>query len=347
MSGSLARRDAAGKAVVEEPVLAADTQRKRVSVIAPVYNEEAVIDVFVERLARVLDSLEDRYQFEIILVDDGSQDGSLAKMRRLLVVEPRLRVLELRRNYGQTHALRAGFDAARGEILVTLDSDLQHFPEDIPRFLELMEQGHDVVCGWRRERAEGIRRRWPSWAANRLLRALSKVQIHDFGTTFRAYRAELVKDLELLGDFHRYIPALLRQAGGRITELPIQNIARPAGRSSYGLGRTLGVSLDLVLLFFLSRYLDKPMRAFGKLALLALTAASAILAWLLVTSWLTGAATVRTHSGWYLMSVMMLLASIQILITGLLAEVLVRVHFGLAGKRVYAVRREWNSETPP
>jgi glycosyltransferase involved in cell wall biosynthesis len=320
--------------------------RPLVSVIAPVYNEATVIDEFVSRLRAVVDGLKERYDFEIILVDDGSRDASLARLKELVRQEPRLRVLELRRNYGQTAALQAGFDAARGEILLSLDSDLQHFPEDIPQFLDTLETGYEVVCGWRRERAEGIVRRWPSRAANVLLRALSGLAIHDFGTTFRAYRAELVKELRLLGDFHRYIPALARQAGGRITEIPIRNVVRPAGQSSYGLGRTVGVSLDLVLLYFLSRYMDRPLRAFGQLALVAATVGATILGALLLLAWVSGVPTVREHSGWFLISILLLLASVQILMTGILAEILVRVLFGMGDRRVYAVRREWRGDGP-
>ena len=321
--------------------------RPLVSVIAPVYNEEPVIDEFVRRLRAVMEALADKYDFEVLLVDDGSRDGSLARMKALVLAEPRLRVLELRRNYGQTAALQAGFDAARGEILLSMDSDLQHFPEDIPQFLETLETGYEVVCGWRHQRAEGIVRRWPSRVANLLLRGVSGLEIHDFGTTFRAYRAELVKDLRLLGDFHRYIPALARQAGGRITEVPIRNIARPAGESSYGLGRTVGVSLDLVLLYFLFRYMDRPMRAFGQLALFAATVGGGILGVLLVMAWMSGVPTVREHSGWFLISILLLLASIQIGLTGILAEILVRVLFGMGDRRVYAVRREWHAGAPP
>jgi glycosyltransferase involved in cell wall biosynthesis len=320
--------------------------RPLVSVIAPVYNEEAVIEEFVQRLRAVLDGLSDRYTFEIVLVDDGSRDGTLAKMKALVPGEPRLRVLELRRNFGQTAALQAGFDAARGDLLLTLDSDLQHFPEDIPQLLDRLEEGFEVVCGWRHQRAEGVVRRWPSRAANLLLRWLSGLDIHDFGTTFRVYRAEVVKDLRLLGDFHRYIPALVRQAGGRIAEVPIRNVVRPAGQSSYGLGRTIGVSLDLVLLYFLSRYVDRPLRAFGQLALGAFAIGVVILCWLLGTAWVSGVPTVRERSGWFLMAIMMLLASIQIVLTGILAEILVRVLFGLGDRRVYAVRREWRTDAP-
>lgn len=314
-----------------------------VSVVAPVYNEAAVIEEFVRRLSVAVESLDKPYAFEFLMVDDGSQDGSLERLKRLLAAEPRLRIIELCRNYGQTPALQAGLDAARGQILITMDADLQHFPEDIPQFLAKLEEGYDVVCGWRHQRAEGVLRRWPSQAANLIMRRLFGVGIHDVGTTYRAYNADAVKGLRLFGEFHRYIPVLAKIAGNRVTEIPIQNVARSSGRSHYGLGRTIGVALDLLLLFFLSRYVDRPLRAFGKLSLLVFWVGSAILAFLLIYAWMSGAPTVREHSGWFLMSVMMILASIQIMLTGILAEILVRVLFAQGDRRVYAIRREWRS----
>ncbi len=311
-----------------------------VSVIAPVYNEATVIEEFVARLTAALAPLEGRYTFEIILVNDGSADATLDRLRRCLQREPRLRVIDLCRNYGQTAALQAGLDAARGEILVTMDADLQHFPEEIPRFLATLEQGYDMVCGWRHHRAEGILRRWPSTAANVLIRRIARLPIHDFGTTFRAYRAELMKDIRLFGEFHRYIPVLGHAAGGRITEIPIENIERPAGKSSYGLGRSLGVSLDLVLLLFFSRWLDRPLRIFGKIALAAFTVGGGILTFLVAYAYATNVPTVRAYSGWFLMSVMLILASVQIMMTGILAEILVRIHYGQGDRRVYRVREE-------
>jgi glycosyltransferase involved in cell wall biosynthesis len=172
-----------------------------VSVIYPVYNEEGVVAELVQRISSAMGSVADRYGFEIVLVNDGSHDRSLEAMKRCLEVEPRLRVVDLARNYGQTAALQAGLDAARGEILVTLDSDLQHFPEEIPRFLAKLEEGFDMVCGWRHRRAEGVARRWPSRAANLLIRWISGLALHDFGTTFRAARSA-VRD-SALGAFHR------------------------------------------------------------------------------------------------------------------------------------------------
>lgn len=318
-----------------------------VSVVSPVYNEEGAVAELVRRIADTMGSLSDRYDFEIVLVNDGSRDGSLEAMKQCLEAEPHLRVLDLARNYGQTAALQAGVDAASGEILVTLDADLQHFPEEIPRFLLKLEEGFDMVCGWRHRRAEGVARRWPSRAANLLIRWISGLALHDFGTTFRAARTDLVRDLRLLGEFHRFIPVLAAQAGGRVTEIPIENIERPAGRGNYGLGRTQGVFLDLIVLLFLSRYIDRPMRAFGALGLLAFTAASTILAVLLGYAYLYDVPTAREHSGWLLVSVMLFLASVQVTLAGVMAEILVRVHYSVGDRRVYRVRHAWPPSAPP
>jgi glycosyltransferase involved in cell wall biosynthesis len=317
-------------------------ERPRLSVIAPVFNEAGVIEEFVLRVTAVLDGLSDSYSSELILVDDVSRDDSLLRMRRLSETNPRLRVVELACHAGQSGAIQAGFDHARGEILVTLDSDLQHVPEEIPALLAALQPGVDLVCGWRKARVEGPLRRWPSRVANLLLARVSGVPLHDFGTTFRAYRAEVVHRLRLLGEFHRYLPVLAGEVGGRIVELPIRNEPRRAGNSSYGLARTLGVTLDLVMLHFLSRYIDRPLRGFGKVALAGFALGGGILGVLLVMAWVSGVATVREHSGWFIISVMLLIGSLQILLTGLLAEILVRVHFTAGEKRRYTVRNEWS-----
>jgi glycosyltransferase involved in cell wall biosynthesis len=217
-----------------------------VSVIAPVYDEAGLIGEFIARTRQALAPLEERYRFEIILVNDGSRDASLDVMKSHLAEEPRLRIIDLARNYGQTAALQAGLDAARGDIFVTLDVDLQHFPEEIPRFLETLDQGYDMVCGWRHARAEGVSRRWPSRAANRLIRAISGLKLHDFGTTFRAYRSELA-EIRLFGSSTATSRAR-SHGGARITESrsrtsggpPAEQVragplagrvTRPAGRS--------------------------------------------------------------------------------------------------------------------
>ena len=242
--------------------------RPLVSVVAPVFNEAPTLAEFLSRLVKTTDGLAPSYTFEFILVDDGSTDGSLALAKRLIACEPRLRVIELRRNFGQTAALQAGLAAAKGELIISMDSDLQHFPEDIPLFLERIEQGFDLVCGWRFERKEGVLRRWPSRVANRLIRAMSSLTVHDIGTTFRAYRSDLVNRLVLLGEQHRFVPVLASLVGARVAEVRIQNIERPAGQSNYGLGRTINVLLDIVYLYFSQNYFTKPLKAFGKIGLL-------------------------------------------------------------------------------
>lgn len=190
------------------PPGAAAARRPLVSIIAPVYNEEAVIEEFLSRVVATIARLKERYDFEILLVDDGSRDNSLAVMKRFSRFDRRVRVLELRRNYGQTPALQAGLDAARGDIFVTMDSDLQHFPEEIPHFLNKLEEGYDCVCGWRHQRQEGAVRRWPSRVANYFLRRISSLELHDFGTTYRSYRADIARNIRMFGEFHRFVPVL-------------------------------------------------------------------------------------------------------------------------------------------
>lgn len=317
-----------------------------ISIVAPVYNEAATLPEFIHRIAETVLHLEERYGFEIIVVDDGSTDDSLETAKRLVAVEPRLRVIELRRNFGQTSALQAGLAAARGSFIVSMDSDLQHFPEDIPVFVVEMEKGYDLVCGWRHERKEGILRRWPSRVANMLIRRVSGIAIHDFGTTFRAYRADLVRHVKLLGEQHRFVPALASIAGAKVTEVKIRNIERPVGKSNYGLSRTFSVLLDILFLHFSAYYLDRPLKAFGKIAFILGSAGACISTWLLGYSLMTGVATVREHSGWFILSVFLFLSALQILLVGILAEILVRIYYRVGGNETYIVRQEWNVTTP-
>lgn len=316
--------------------------RQFVSIVAPVYNEQDCIEEFIRRCLAVADSLDERYRFELVLVDDGSRDNSLAVMKKVARTDARVRVVELSRNYGQTPALQAGLDRARGDILVTLDSDLQHFPEEIPEFLARLEEDYDVVCGWRKDRAEGRIRRWPSRVANLLIGKIAGIDLHDFGTTFRACRRFVLEDVRLFGEFHRFVPALLKNAGGRVCEIPIRNIVRPTGKSNYGIGRTLGVFLDLFTLYFFTHYLDRPMRAFGKLAILSGTAGFSILTAMIVIAYAYNLPLFREHPGWFILGSMLLLVGIQLLLVGILSEILIRIHFQQGDRRVYRVRREWS-----
>jgi glycosyltransferase involved in cell wall biosynthesis len=319
--------------------------RSLVSVVAPVYNESATLRQFVARLISVSRRLADRHAFEFILVDDGSTDDSLQIARALIAEEPRLRVIELRRNFGQTAALQAGLEAARGGVVISMDSDLQHFPEDIPEFLAALDRGYDLVCGWRYHRREGVRRRWPSQLANLLIRRVAGVRVHDCGTTFRAYRADLLKHIQLLGEQHRFVPALAALVGARITEVKIRNIPRPAGRSNYGLGRTLNVLLDILLLYFLRFHFTKPLKVFGKVGLALIAAGVLISAALLGYSWATGIPTIRAHGGWFLLSALLMLIGMQTLLTGVLAEILVRVYYRASGTAGFVVRSEFAADS--
>jgi glycosyltransferase involved in cell wall biosynthesis len=316
-----------------------------VSVIAPVYNEAQVLPELLQRIKVAIDALADRYRFEIVFVDDGSRDKSLSVAKGLVQDEPRLRVVELRKNYGQTAALQAGLDAADGDILITMDADLQHFPEEISVFLDHIEEGFDLVCGWRKDRQEGIARRFPSKVANYLLRKISKLTINDIGTTYRAYRREIMRDVRLLGENHRFVPIFASVAGARIAEVPIQNIERPVGKANYGLERTLNVFIDMVFLYFFVRFMDRPIRVFGKIAALCFTVGAGISGVLLYIYLRTGMPVVREHSGWFLLAALMMLASMQTILAGVLSEMVARLYYPSSEHAPYKVRRVWTAET--
>ena len=316
-----------------------------VSIVAPVYNEATTLGEFTARLVAAAGALETRYVFEFVLIDDGSTDGTLEVAKGLIAAEPRLRVVELRRNFGQTAALQAGLTAARGDLVISMDSDLQHFPEDLPLFLNKIEEGYDLVCGWRHDRQEGLLRRWPSQAANLLIRFISGLRVHDVGTTYRAYRADLVQQLQVVGEQHRFVPVLAALVGARVTEVKIQNIERPAGQSNYGLGRTVNVFLDLMYLYFARFYFARPLKAFGKIGLLLIGTGVAISGSLVAYSAVTGTPTIRDRGGWFLLSSMLMLGGLQTLLTGILAEILVRIYYQAGHTQQAYVRREWNSES--
>ena len=320
-----------------------DQPRPLISIVAPVYNEAATLPEFVRRIAAVCDSLQAGYRFEIVLVDDGSKDDSLRVATSLISTEPRLRVIELRRNFGQTPALQAGLSRALGDFIISMDSDLQHFPEDIPEFIRLAEQGHDLVCGWRKDRRENALRRWPSRLANRLIRRVIGLEIHDFGTTFRLYRSDLISHISLIGEEHRFVPALAHMVGAKIIEVPIQNIERPVGVSNYGLGRSFGVALDILFLYFSRFYATRPLRVFGKVAAVLFGSGAIIAAVLLAINVITGEPTTRTRSGWFLLSALLGLSALQVLLTGILAEVLARLFYRTGGAESFVVRREWKA----
>jgi glycosyltransferase involved in cell wall biosynthesis len=250
-----------------------------------------------------------------------------------------LKVIRLRRNFGQTAALAAGFDEAQGNIIISLDGDLQHAPEDIPALLEKIEEGYDIASGWRKNRLDNaVTRKIPSRIANWMMAKVSGVELRDFGTTFKAYRAEILKDVNLYGELHRFIPALAAFYGARVAEVPIRNLPRAAGGSHYGLGRTFRVMFDIFTIWFLLKYFTRPMHFFGKWGLVNGVLGGGILFGLGVEKILTGRDLILEHGPLMVFAALALVTGVILFCTGLLGEVLTRTYFESQGRRIYAVR---------
>jgi glycosyltransferase involved in cell wall biosynthesis len=306
------------------------------SVVIPIHNEEPSILPLYDRLTAVLETVQKPY--EIIAVDDASTDRSFDLLANLVETDARLKVIRLRRNFGQTAALSAGFDEAQGSVIISLDGDLQHAPEDIPALLAKIEEGYDIASGWRKDRVDSaLTRKLPSRIANWLMAKASGIQLRDFGTTFKAYRAEVLKEINLYGELHRFIPALASFYGARIAEVPIGNTPRAAGDSHYGLGRTFNVMFDILTIKFLLKYFTRPMHFFGRLGLLTLGSGFLILGSLAVSK-LWGHGMMTDHGPLMIAGGLLLLGGLMMFSTGLIGEVLMRTYFESQGRRIYAVR---------
>src|SRR5579871_6683620 len=278
--------------------------------------------------------------FELVLVDDGSRDNTFSLLREIAAVDSRVTVIKLRRNFGQTSALAAGFDHARGHYIIAMDGDLQHDPADIPMFLERLAEGYDIVSGWRRRRIDNLwLRRIPSRCANWLMAKLSGVSIHDFGTTFKAYRREILERVPLYGELHRFIPALASWQGASICEVPIRNINRERGASHYGLSRTIRVFFDLITIRFLLRYLSRPLHFFGSLGMVSILGGGSIATYLMVDKLLNQSDTMAQHGPLMIFAAVLLLAGVQMLAFGLLGEMQVRYYHEPARRAPYSVER--------
>jgi len=309
----------------------------QLSIVIPIHNEEPSILPLYDRLTTVLEKL--RKPYEIIFIDDASTDRSFDLLANLVETDGRLKVIRLRRNFGQTAALAAGFDEAQGTVIISLDGDLQHAPEDIPALLASIEEGYDIASGWRAHRIDNaFTRRIPSRIANWLMAKASKIELHDFGTTFKAYRAEILKDVNLYGELHRFIPALAALYGARIAEVPIRNIQRPNGGSHYGLSRTFRVMFDIFTIWFLLKYFTRPMHFFGKWGLVSAGLGGSILGYLGVRKILTNADIFEEHGPLMVLAALALVTGVILFCTGLLGEVLTRTYFESQGRRIYAVR---------
>ncbi len=306
------------------------------SVVIPAHNEEESLLPLFDRLVATLEGI--GRSFEIVVVDDASTDGSVELLRHLAANDSRLKAVCLRRNSGQTAALAAGFETAAGEVVVAMDGDLQHAPEDIPSLLSKLDEGFDLVNGWRENRIDGyLTRRLPSRVANWMIRKLSGVELRDFGGTFKAYRSDLLRQLRLYGDLHRFIPVLAALHGARIAEVPIRNFDRVAGHSHYGLGRTVRVFFDLLTVSFLARYLTRPMHLFGSIGVVCGGAGSVALFYLLVRK-VQGVHIMVEHGPLLVAGSVLVLTGLQLLCTGLIGEVLMRTYFESQGRAIYGAR---------
>ena len=306
------------------------------SIVIPIHNEEHSILPLYDRLTVVLESL--RRSYEILFVDDASADRSFELLANLVETDGHLKVIRLRRNFGQTAALSAGFHEAKGEIVIAMDGDLQHAPEDIPALLAKIDEGYDIASGWRKERVDNaITRRIPSRIANWLMAQASGVQLRDFGTTFKAYRAEVLKDVNLYGELHRFIPALASFYGARMAEVPIHNTPRAAGDSHYGIGRTFRVLFDILTIKFLLKYFTRPMHFFGALGLAGTGLGGLIMLWLAILK-LMGNEITMAHGPLMIAGALLLLGGLMMFSTGLIGEVVIRTYFESQGRRIYAVR---------
>jgi glycosyltransferase involved in cell wall biosynthesis len=309
------------------------------SIVVPFHNEEENVTILYARLKQVMEQIEDA--FELVFVDDGSSDHTYKLLEEIAAVDSRVLVVKLRRNFGQTSALAAGFDHASGEFILAMDGDLQHDPNDIPAFLEKLDEGYDVVSGWRKTRIDNlILRRIPSACANWLMAKLSGVPIHDFGTTFKAYRRELIQNIPLYGEMHRFIPALASWYGASICEIPIRNVNRRHGKSHYGLGRTFRVFFDLLTIRFLLKYMNRPMHFFGGFGVLGIITGSIMAAALLGIKILhPQMAVLLTHGPMFIIASVLIVAGFQMLAVGLLGELQVRHYYAAQHPASYSVER--------
>lgn len=319
-------------AVIQQP-----TNEPTLSVIVPVYNEEAAVGPLYDELGLVLDELE--YEGEILFVNDGSTDTSGDRLDALVQRDERVRVIHLRRNFGQTPAIQAGIDDARGGILITMDGDLQNDPRDIPALLERLDEGYDIVCGWRRHRKDGwLTRRIPSAIANRVVSMVTGLDLHDIGCTMKAYRREVLENISLFGEMHRFIPVFGHWMGAQVAEIEVNHRARSSGHSKYGLSRTVRVLLDLMLLRLLGCYSTRPLHFFGPAGLLCCFLGMLSGAMVLLDK--LGDPVSKAHRNpLLLLGVFLFLLGVMMVMMGLLAELVVRVYYEGQSKRIYTVAR--------
>jgi glycosyltransferase involved in cell wall biosynthesis len=314
----------------------------RLSVVVLVYNESESIAPLHDELREVLERLDVSY--EIVYIDDGSRDGGTEKMAQLARDDSHVRVVSFRRNFGQTAAVQAGIDNSRGEIVVFMDGDMQNDPRDIPRLLDQIEDGYDVVSGWRKDRKDDTSRVLPSKIANWIIARVTRVPLNDFGCTLKAYRREVIQDVKLYGEMHRFIPVYASWVGARITELPVNHRQRVFGRSKYSLSRTSRVLLDLITLKLLGSYSTKPIYFFG-FAAFGLWALALVSAAIVIIQKLLPPYPYAHNNPLLLLAVFLAIVGVQFILMGLLAELSIRTYHESQGKSVYVVREVIEGQT--
>lgn len=314
----------------------------KISVVIPIYNEEENIQTLYDKLKVSLEK--PGLDYEIIFVDDGSTDNSLEILKKIQKNDTKVIVISFRRNFGQTPAFSAGIKYSTGDVIITMDGDLQNDPEDIPKLINVLEKGFDLVSGWRKDRKDSfINRKLPSMIANWLISKVTGTRLHDYGCSLKAYRADLIKKIKLYGDLHRFIPALANQVGAKIAEVEVTHYPRLYGKSKYGISRTFKVILDLIMIKFFQSFFTKPLRAFGTIGLL-----SSILGFLLALKLTFEKFYYNVNIGGrplLILSVLLMIVGIQLIAMGLLGEFLVRIYFESQDKPIYYIREIFSSKT--
>ncbi|MBI2030854.1 glycosyltransferase family 2 protein [Candidatus Kaiserbacteria bacterium] len=308
----------------------------KLSIIIPVYNEERNIPLLFMRIKEALARIDKPY--EVIAIDDGSRDDSFAQLVTQSQADPHIRIVRFSRNFGQTAALSAGIEHARGDIIITIDSDLENDPSDIHLLLSKLDEGYDVVSGWRKDRWSGSRftRKIPSVMANRLISTLTKVHLHDYGCTLKAYRAEVIKGVRLYGEMHRFVPAYAHWQGGRVAEVPVTYSPRLHGKSNYGFGRTFRVLLDLVVIVFIHKYMNRPMHFFGSWGLLSI-ALGILFGTIAIALRLFGIVHI-VETPLPILTALFIIIGIQLVFFGVIAEMIMRTYYESQGRRPYLIK---------
>jgi len=313
----------------------ASRKKTDLSLVIPVYNEEGSLGKLYRSIEDALSGLDIRY--EVILIDDGSADSSFEKLKHMHRKNKSYKIIRFRRNFGQTAAMSAGFHYSSGDVIITMDADLQNDPKDIPAILKKLDEGYDIVSGWRKERKDrAVTRLLPSKVANRLISKLTGVYLHDYGCTLKAYRKEIIDNIDLYGEMHRYIPAVASRIGAKITEIPVIHHSRRFGRSKYGISRTIRVILDVITIKFLLSYSQRPIQIFGLLGLFS-GAAGLIITLYLIIMRLFFAQSLSDRP-LFILSIFMIFIGIQLITMGLLAEINMRIYHESQGKATYVIR---------